>query len=217
MTTSAEFAQLSEGWCNDNRLFVLKTDSSPELQAQRDTMSRLREENRKVRSEYDELQLRLDDEVYNGGAWKKEKERLETKIADLNQAYETSMAAQSEQQNQIVTLHSKVRELRGALNDVEADRVLLQKARRALQAELESIKLDHADTSKLSSATEMQKLQMQKQDLERSLEKQRDLASLANDRLKKAETYANECQVELGKIRVENSELDKRNVSVGPA
>ncbi|KAF9465407.1 hypothetical protein BDZ94DRAFT_1159890 [Collybia nuda] len=32
--------------------------------------------------------------------------------------------------------------------------------------------------------------------------------------MKKAETYANECQVELGKVRVENSELDRLNVSV---
>ena len=35
---------------------------------------------------------------------------------------------------------------------------------------------------------------------------------MAFERMKKAETYANECQIELGKIRVENSELDKMNV-----
>ena len=51
-------------------------------------MSRLREENRKIRSDFDELQLQYDDEVYNGGAWKKEKERFETKIQDLTKAYE---------------------------------------------------------------------------------------------------------------------------------
>jgi myosin heavy chain 9/10/11/14 len=179
-------------------------------------MSRLREENRTLRSDYDELQLRHDDEVYSGGAWKKEKERFETRIADLNQAYETSMAAQAEQQSQIVGLHSQVRELRAVLNDAEAERVLLQKARRALQAELESIKLDHVDSSKLSSATEMQKLQLKKQDLERSLEEKEERVALANERLKKAEGYANECQVELGKVRVENSELDKLNVSFDP-
>lgn len=42
---------------------------STELQSQRDNMSKLREELRKARSEYDELQLRFDDEVYSGGAW----------------------------------------------------------------------------------------------------------------------------------------------------
>ena len=185
-----------------------------DISSQRDTVSRLREESRKLRSEYDELQLRYDDEVYNGGAWKKEKERLETKIGDLTKAYESSTAAQTEQQSQIVALHSQVRELRSVLNDAEADRVLLQKARRALQAELEAIKLDHVDSSKLSSETELQNLRLKKQDLERSLDEQADRVGMAFDRMKKAEGFANECQVELGKIRVENSELEKLNVSV---
>ncbi|GLB41100.1 putative TRAFAC class myosin-kinesin ATPase superfamily, myosin family protein [Lyophyllum shimeji] len=190
----AELAQLSE-----------------ELQSQRDTISRLREDNRKVRSDYDELQLRYDDEVYNSGGWKKEKERMETKISDINKAYEASTAAQAEQQTQIVALHSQVRELRAVLDDAEADRAMLQKARRALQAELETIKLDHVDTNKMSTDTEFQRLQLKKQDLERSLEEQEDRVASAFERMKKAEAYANECQIELGKVRVENSELDKLN------
>lgn len=166
-----------------------------------------------MRSDFDELQLRYDDEVYSGGAWKKEKERLETKIGDLSKAYEASSAAQAEQQTQIVSLHSQVRELRSVLNDAEADRALLQKARRALQAELESIKMDHVDASKMSSDTELQKLRLKKQDLERALEEQGDRVTMAFERMKKAESYAAESQVELGKVRVENSELEKVNVS----
>ncbi|TFK47329.1 nonmuscle myosin heavy chain b [Heliocybe sulcata] len=187
---------------------------SEELQAQRDSMSRLREENRRLRSDYDELQLRYDDEVYSGGAWKKEKERLETKIGDLSKAYEVATAAQSEQQSQIVALHSQVRELRGVLNDAEADRALLQKARRALQAELDAIKMEGMDTGRMSSDTEMQRLQLEKQDLERALEEQQDRAGMAFERMKKAEAHANECQMELGKVRVENSELDKLNATL---
>ncbi|KAF8634039.1 hypothetical protein AX17_004304 [Amanita inopinata Kibby_2008] len=187
---------------------------SGELQSQRDNISRLREDNRKLRSDYDELQLRYDDEVYNSGGWKKEKERMETKTVDLSKAYEASTAAQTEQQSQIVALHSQVRELRSVLDDAEADRALLQKARRALQAELETIKLDHVDSNKLSTDQEFQRLQLKKQDLERSLEEQEDRVASAYDRMKKAEAYANECQVELGKIRVENSELEKLNANL---
>lgn len=165
-----------------------------------------------MRSDYDALQLKYDDEVYNSGGWKKEKERMETKIKDIELAYEASTGAQAEQQAQIVALHSQVRELRGVLDDAEADRSLLQKARRALQAELETIKLDHVDSNKMSSDREFQRLQLKKQDLERSLEEQEDRVSNANERLKKAEAFASECQIELGKVRVENSELDKLNV-----
>jgi myosin protein heavy chain len=168
-----------------------------------------------VRSEYDQLQLHYDDVVYkyNESGAKKEKERLETKIADLTKAFEASSAAQGEQQSQIVSLHSQVRELRGVLDDVEADRALLQKARRALQAELEGVKLDHVDTSKMSSERQFQILRLEKQDLQRSLEERDDRIANAFDRMKKAETYANDCQIELGKVRVDNSELDRLNVS----
>lgn len=193
----AELAQLSE-----------------EMQAQRDAMTRLREDNRKIHSDYDELQLRFDDEVYNGGAWNREKERMETKIADLTKAFESSTTAQSDQQAQIVSLHSQVRELRSVLNDAEADRAMLQKARRSLQAELEGIKLDHVDATKMTSDRELQKLQLEKQDLERSLEEQKDRVVMAFDRLKRAEAHANESQLELDRTRVENTELDRINAQL---
>ena len=184
-----------------------------ELQSQRDSISKLREELRKARSDNDELSLRYDDEVYNGAAWKKERERLETKIADLSRAYDSSMAAQTEQQSQIVALHSQVRELRSVLNDAEADRALLQKARRGLQAELETIKMDTVDATRINSGRELQSLQLKNQDLERALEETGDRVEMAYERMKKAEHHAQECQVELGEVRVENSELDKLNVS----
>ena len=74
-------------------------------------MSRIREENRKIRSDYEELSLRYDDEVYSGTSRKKEKDRLETKTQDVTKAYESPTAAQNEQQSQIVALHSQVREI----------------------------------------------------------------------------------------------------------
>ena len=42
-----------------------------ELQSQRDSITKLREELRKARSDNDELSLRYDDEVYNGAALEK--------------------------------------------------------------------------------------------------------------------------------------------------
>lgn len=189
----AELAQLSE-----------------ELQSQRESLSRLREENRKIRSDFDELQLRYDDEVYNSGGWKKEKERMDTKIKDLTKAFEASTHAQTEQQAQIVALHQQVRELRGVLDDAEAERSMLQKARRALQAELETI---NVDTHKTMSDSELQRLQLKKLDLERTLEEQGDRVAQALDRMKKAEAYATECFNELEKVREENSGLDRQNVS----
>ena len=50
-------------------------------------------------------------------------------------------------------------------------------------------------------------------DLERKLEEQIDHVAMAEERMRKAEGHVQECQIELGKIRVENSELDRLNVS----
>ena len=86
-----------------------------------------------------EPQVLYDNEVSKSADWPKEKERLETKIADLERECEASSVAQSEQQSQIVSLHSQIRELRGVLDEAEVERTLLQKARRALQSELDSI------------------------------------------------------------------------------
>jgi myosin protein heavy chain len=185
---------------------------SDELQAQRENLSKLREENRNLRSAHDELQLRLDDEIYNGGSWKKDKERLEIKIADLTAAYEASTHAQSEQQGQIVALLSQVRELRTVLDEAEAERAALQKARRTLENRLTNIAQEHVDTKRLSSDRALQELHLEKQDLLSKLEQQTDRAKLAAERVKKAEAFATECQTELSKARTENSQLEKFNL-----
>lgn len=175
-------------------------------------MSRLREENRKTRSELDELHLRYDDEVYSGGAWKKEKERFETKINDLSAAYESATNAQTEQQTQIVGLLSQVRELRAVLDEAEADRAALQKARRALEGRLNDIAQEHMEANKFSSDRVMQELHLKNQELRGALDEQTDRMQLAADRLKKAEGYANDSQTELKKVREENAGLDRLNV-----
>lgn len=166
-----------------------------------------------MRSDLDELQLRYDDEVYSGTAWKKDKERLEVKIADLTAAYDSSNTAQSEQASQIVSLVSQNRELRAILDEAEADRAALQTARRALETRLTDIAQDHMDQSKLSSDRVVQALNLEKQNLRSALEEQTDKMTLATERLKKAESYANDCHLELVKIREENSALEKANVS----
>ncbi|KAH7091794.1 hypothetical protein BKA62DRAFT_84948 [Auriculariales sp. MPI-PUGE-AT-0066] len=193
----AELAQLSE-----------------EMLHEREKRSRLSDEIRRLKSEHDELQLRYDDEVYSGSSWKKEKERLEAKIGDLISAYEASNGANAEQQSQIVSLLSQVRELRAHLDEADAERAALQQARRTLEGRLSDIAQDHLDTSKMSSDRVLQALNLEKQDLRSALEEQLDKVAMANERFKKAETFANEYQVELSKIRAENSELDRINATL---
>ncbi len=175
-------------------------------------MSRLREENRNLSTEVHELQIRYDDELYSGGAWKKEKERLEARNVALNEAYETAVAKQTDAQTQVVSLLSQVRELRSVLDEANAERAALARARKALENRMKDIAQDHLNDSQFSSDRALQALNMEKQDLYSALEEQNDKISLATERLKKAEAYASESQTELHRIREENVELEKRNV-----
>ena len=180
----------------------------------RDSISNLRSENHKMRSELDELQLRYDDELYAGESWKKEKGRLTNKITDLQSAYDASKAAQSEQQNQIVSLLSQVRELRAVLDEAEAERAALRQARSQLETRLNDIAQAHLDANRMSSDRVLQELHLEKQDLRSRLEEQADRVALAYDKLKKAEAFANECQVELSKVRNESSDMERENVCI---
>ena len=69
------------------------------------------------------------------------------------------------------------------------------------------------DANKISTGPDFWRLQLKKQDLERSLVEQEDRVDLAFDWMKHAEAHGKECQVELDKIWVENWELERLNVS----
>ncbi|KAJ6486665.1 hypothetical protein C8R45DRAFT_1097966 [Mycena sanguinolenta] len=138
---------------------------------------------------------------------------LELPDESIGEVYEARTAAQAEQRSQIGALHSQVQELRRVLDDAEADRGLLQKARRALQAELEVISKS-STVGNSSQAADGRKIQLKQLDIERALEEQEYRASDALDRMKKAEAYANQCQVELGRVKVDSSELDRLNANL---
>ena len=104
-----------------------------EIQSLRDAMSRLREENHITRSELDELQLRYDDELYSSENRKKDKDRLEARIATLTEAYDTATAERTDAQSQVVSLLSQVRELRAVLDEANVERSALARARKALE------------------------------------------------------------------------------------
>lgn len=132
----------------------------------------------------------------------------------MSEAYKTSKEAQSEQQDRIIQLLSHVTELRAVLDEAEAERAALRQARSKLEARLNDIAQAHLDANRMSSDRVLQELHLEKQDLRSRLEEQEGRVTLAQDKLKKAETYATECQLERDRIRLENSELDRKNVSI---
>lgn len=209
-----ELQQLSEGMYGA-LITIQRLTQHSESRHLRDIISNIRQENHTVRTELDELQLRYDDELYASTSWKKDKERLSTKVLDLTAAYESSKAAQAEQQTQIVALLSQVRELRAVLDEAEAERAALRQARAQLETRLSEIAQGNlGGVDRLSSEGVVRELQLEREDLKRRLEEQADRVAMANEKLKKAEGFASEYQSELSRMRTENSELEKKNVSI---
>ncbi|KAI9606527.1 hypothetical protein H4Q26_006061 [Puccinia striiformis f. sp. tritici PST-130] len=180
-----------------------------ELESERERTMKVREELRQLRTERDELQIRNDERLYSRGGFSKEKERLETKVQDITKAYDEAVAAQAEQSSQIVTLMSQVRDLRAARDEAEADRAALVTAKKSL-----SNAWRKSDQSRLSNDRVLQTLQQERSDLKRELEEKEDLVSVALERQKKAEAFANDCQMEANRERSESSELLKANTEL---
>jgi len=187
-----------------------------ELESERERTMKVREEVRQLRTERDELQIRNDERLYSRGGFSKEKERLETKVQDITKAYDEAVAAQAEQSSQIVTLMSQVRDLRAARDEAEADRAALVTAKKSLEQRLEEIGSEFlsANSGRLSNDRVLQTLQQERSDLKRQLEEKEDLVSGALERQKKAEAFANDCQMEANRERSESSELLKANTEL---
>ncbi|KAH9444481.1 hypothetical protein Pst134EB_024744 [Puccinia striiformis f. sp. tritici] len=187
-----------------------------ELESERERTMKVREELRQLRTERDELQIRNDERLYSRGGFSKEKERLETKVQDITKAYDEAVAAQAEQSSQIVTLMSQVRDLRAARDEAEADRAALVTAKKSLEQRLEEIGSEFlsANSGRLSNDRVLQTLQQERSDLKRELEEKEDLVSVALERQKKAEAFANDCQMEANRERSESSELLKANTEL---
>lgn len=147
--------------------------------------------------------------MYHSSGWKKEKERFDGRLVDLQKVYEASEIARTEQQREIVLLHSQLRKLREALDKVEADKNVLQNARYILQEKLDTIKLDTTEDAtkpQLTSQWEIQQLQL-------VLDKERDQVIIETECRKKAEDRAATFQAEISNVRLRNAELERHNVS----
>ncbi|KAH8915441.1 hypothetical protein BT69DRAFT_1230091 [Atractiella rhizophila] len=174
-------------------------------------------ENRKLKNDYEALQSRYDDDIFNMGGWKKEKERMEAKMTDLNRAFEEARTAQGESNAQVVQLMSQLRDVRSSLEEAEADIAALQQSKRGLEKRLETIGDEYLNANqgrKLSSDRVMQALDLERQELRRALEDSEERMSLMLEKQKKAEAWANQCQVEAAREREESNELVKQNATL---
>ncbi|KAN0065099.1 class II myosin [Thecaphora frezii] len=153
----SDLLQREEAIENQRRRYQQELDSmAAEMEAHRTAVSQLREENRNLRSTTDELQLKVDDTATVSSSWQREKEKLETKLKELTQAYQDSLNQQRENQTQSVQLLAQIRDLRAHLDESELKYDQLSAAYQSLIAEAG---VDEEMISSLQQAVERYKAQ----------------------------------------------------------
>lgn len=168
-------------------------------------------ENTRLREELEALRSKWDDEVLNSSTWSKEKGRLESTLADLTASREEAINAHNEAQGKIVSLLSQVRTLRTSADDIAAERDMLQREKRGLEARLEEAKsgledLARGDSPSLRNAAGMDRELLE---LKSSLAHQEDIAAAAVDKMRRAEALASEMQKDIVAERETTVQLHK--------
>ncbi|RQM07465.1 hypothetical protein DH86_00002886 [Scytalidium sp. 3C] len=170
----------------------------------------------RLREELDELRSKWDDEVLNSSTWSKEKARMESTLSDITASRDEAVNAHNEAQGKIVSLLSQVRNLRSSVDDVTAERDLLQREKRGLEARLEEAKagledLARGDNPSLRNAAGRDRDLLE---LKSNLAQQEDIASAAVDKMRRAEALASEMQKDLVAEREATAQLHKEKAGL---
>lgn len=156
-------------------------------------------ENTRLREELEELHSKWDDEVLNSSTWSKEKARLETTLSDLSASRDEAIKAHTEAQDKIVGLISQLRVLRSSADDVIAERDLILREKRNLEARLEEAKsgLDDLAKSEIPSLRNAANTDREILELKAKVAQNDDLLTAAVGKMKRAEALASEMQKDL--------------------
>lgn len=187
-----------------------------ELEIERENVIYARSENTRLREELEELRSKWDDEVLNSSTWAKEKSRLEMTLQDLSSSREEAVQAHNDAQSKIVSLLSQVRTLRTSVDDVAAERDMLQKEKRGLEARLTEAGDRLEDLARGESPSMRNAAGMDREllDLKSSLAKQGDVAAAAVDKMRRTEAFTVELQKDIVAERETNVTLHKEKATL---
>ncbi|KAI9676038.1 MAG: hypothetical protein M1817_000781 [Caeruleum heppii] len=187
-----------------------------ELDIERENVIYVRTENTRLRDELEELRSKWDDEVLNSSTWAKEKSRLEMTLQDVANARDEAATAHHEAQSKIVSLLSQVRSLRNDVDDVAAERDLLQKEKRGLEARLHEAghRLEELGRSESPSMRQAAGMDRELLELKSSLAQQEDVAAAAVGKMRRAEALVSEMQKDMTAERETNTQLHREKAGL---
>ena len=187
-----------------------------ELEIERESIIHSRSENGRLRDELEELRNKWDDEVLNSSTWAKEKSRLEVAMQDLSNSRDEAADAHNEAQSKIVSLLGQVRTLRTNVDDVVAERDMLTKEKKGLEARLAEAanRLDDLSNTGSPSKRDAASTDRELLELKSSLAQQEDVAVAAIGKMRRAEALAQEIQRDIAAERENSVKLHREKADL---
>lgn len=187
-----------------------------ELEIERENLLHVREENSRLREELEDLRSKWDNEVLNSSTWAKEKARMEMTLQDVSTSRDEAVNAHNEAQSKVVSLLSQVRNLRTEIEDVTAERDMLLKEKKMLEARLTEAGERLEDLAKGESPSMRNAAGMDREilELKSKLAQQEDVSAAAVGKMRRAEALAAEMQKELTAERESNAQLFKEKAAL---
>ncbi|KAJ9284106.1 hypothetical protein DTO021C3_8295 [Paecilomyces variotii] len=187
-----------------------------ELEIERENVLHAREETARLREELDDLRSKWDNEVLNSSTWAKEKARLEMTLQDVSTSRDEAVAAHNDAQAKVVSLLSQVRNLRTSVDDVSAERDMLLKEKKMLEARLTEAGERLEDLVKGESPSMRNAASMDREllELKSKLAQQEDVSAAAVGKMRRAEALATEMQKEVTAERETNAQLFKERAAL---
>lgn len=187
------------------------TTLNNELQMEREKVLSGRGETSRLREDLEDLRSKWDNEVLNSSTWAKEKSRMEIMLQDVTTSRDEAAAAHNEAQSRVVSLLSQVRSLRTSVDDVTAERDILLKEKKMLEARLTEAGERLEDLAKGESPSMRNAASMDREllELKAKLAQQEDVSLAAVGKMRRAEALATEMQKEVTAERESNAQLFK--------
>jgi myosin protein heavy chain len=187
-----------------------------EIEIERENVIYERQENTRLREELDDLRSKWDDEVLNSSTWAKEKSRMEMTLQDLANSRDEAVNAHNDVQAKVVSLLSQVRNLRTSVDDISAERDMLQKEKRGLEARLTEAGERLEDLARGESPSMRNAAGMDREllELKSKLAQQEDVSSAAVGKMRRAEALATEMQKDVVAERENNVQLFKEKAAL---
>jgi myosin protein heavy chain len=192
------------------------TTLNNELEMEREKVLNVRGESSRLREELEDLRSKWDDEVLNSSTWAKEKSRMEIMLQDVTTSRDEAASAHNEAQSRVVSLLSQVRSLRTSVDDVTAERDMLLKEKKMLEARLTEAGERLEDLAKGESPSMRNAASMDREllELKAKLAQQEDVSIAAVGKMRRAEALAFEMQKEVTAEREASTQLFKEKAAL---